>query len=76
MQQNTVYIICQLLYMFRVVFHLSSGAHNTVSTISGFNETGIATCHECGWAETVLGVLVLRIDRYWGGHPKRVEQLD
>ena len=30
--------------MFRVVFHPSSGAHNTVSTVSGINETVTATC--------------------------------
>jgi len=68
-------LVCQLLYMFRVVFHPSSGAHNTVSTVSGFNETGTATCHERGLAETVLRLLVLCIDRYWGGHPEHVEQL-
>ena len=32
--------------MFRVVFHPSSGAHNTVSTVSGINETVTATCLE------------------------------
>ena len=33
--------------MFRVVFHPSSAAHNTVSTVSGINETGTAaTCRE------------------------------
>ena len=32
--------------MFRVVFHPSSGAHNTVSTVSGINKTFTATCRE------------------------------
>jgi len=32
--------------MFQVVFHPSSGAHNTVSTVSGINETCIATWRE------------------------------
>jgi len=32
--------------MFQVIFHPSSGAHNTVSTVSGINETCAATCHE------------------------------
>jgi len=31
--------------MFRLVFHPSSGAHNTVSTVSGINETCTATCY-------------------------------
>ena len=29
--------------------HPSSGAHNTVSTVSGINETVTATCRERGW---------------------------
>jgi hypothetical protein len=37
--------------MFRVVFLPSSGAHNTVSTVSGINET----C-ERGWTGTVAPV--------------------
>ena len=44
--------ICKLLYMFQVVFHPSSGAHNTVSTVSGIIETVTATCRECGWMRT------------------------
>ena len=44
MQQNTVYLICQLLQIFRVVFHQSSGAHSTVSTASGINETCCELC--------------------------------
>jgi len=35
--------------MFLVIFHPSSGAHNTVSTESGINETCTATCRERGW---------------------------
>ena len=35
--------------MFRVVFHPSSGAHNTVFTVSGINETCTATCRQRGW---------------------------
>ena len=51
--------------MFRVVFQPSSGAHNTVSTVSGINETctaaisrevgwtcTAATCRERGWTCT------------------------
>ena len=30
--------------MFRVEFHPSSGAHNTVPIVSGINETCTATC--------------------------------
>jgi len=35
--------------MFRVVFHPSSGAHNTASTVTDINETCTATCRERGW---------------------------
>ena len=35
--------------MFRAVFHPSSAAHNTVSTVSGINETVTATCRERAW---------------------------
>ena len=38
--------------MFRVVFHPSSGAHITVSTVSAINETVAATCRERGWTFT------------------------
>jgi hypothetical protein len=38
-----------VLNMFRVVFHPSSGAHTTVSTVYGINETVTATCRERGW---------------------------
>jgi len=38
--------------MFRAVFHPSSADHNTVSTVSGINETVTATCRERGWAGT------------------------
>jgi len=38
--------------MFRVVFHPSSGAHNTVSTVSGTNETCDAVCRQRGWTVT------------------------
>jgi len=27
-----------------------------------------ATCHEHDWIGTGLGILMLRIDLYWGGH--------
>jgi len=40
--------------MFRVVFHPSSGAHNTVSTESGINETVTAKCRERDWAGTAV----------------------
>jgi len=36
--------------------HPSSGAHNTVSTVSGINETVTATCRERGWAETTVPI--------------------
>ena len=36
--------------MFRVVFHPSSGAHNTASTVAGINDPCTATCREHGWA--------------------------
>jgi len=36
--------------MFRVVFCPSSAVHNTVSTVSGINETVTAKCRERGWA--------------------------
>ena len=39
MQENRVFYIWQLLNMFWVVIHPSSGAQNTVSTVSGINET-------------------------------------
>ena len=32
--------------MFRVLFHPSSGAHNTVSTVSGIIEAVTTTCRE------------------------------
>jgi len=51
---------CQLLYMFRVVFHPSSGARNAVSTVSGINETCTATCRERGWSGT-LHILLYQI---------------
>jgi len=39
--------ICKLLNIFRVVSpHPSSGAHITVSTVSGIAETFTATCRE------------------------------
>jgi hypothetical protein len=44
-QRNTVCLIWKLLYMFRAVPHLSSGAHVTLSTASGICHTVIATCH-------------------------------
>jgi len=76
-QDATEYILFNLSSVLHVSVGVdpSLGAHNTVSTVSGINETGTATCRERGWAGTVLGVLVLCIDRYWGVHPKHVEQL-
>ena len=58
---NRIYFIqiCQLLNMFRVVFHLSSEAHNTVSTVSGINETCTANCRERGWAGTGVKVSLM-----------------
>ena len=35
--------------MFRLVIHPSSAAHNTVSAVSGINETVTANCRELGW---------------------------
>ena len=40
--------------MFRVVFHPSSGAHITVSTVSGSIETVTATCRERDWMGTAV----------------------
>jgi len=37
--------------MFRVVFLPSSGAHNTVSTVSGISETVTGICRERSWTE-------------------------
>ena len=45
-----------MLNMFRVVIHPSSGAHNTVSTVFGINETCTATCCERGWAGNAVPV--------------------
>ena len=39
--------------MFRVAFHPTSGAHITVSTVSGINETVTATCSSRQVAVTV-----------------------
>ena len=53
MQQYTYILqftyICKLLYMY---LHPSSGAHITVSTVSGIIETVTATCRECEWMGT------------------------
>ena len=49
--EYTLFQSVKLLNMFRVVFHASS-AHNTVSTVSGINETCTATCRERGWTGT------------------------
>jgi len=77
--------------MFRLVFHPSSGAHNTVSTVSGINETVTATCGERGWTGrpstfttgSSTGLINAKYCRYsvmssWWWvkyHPKHVEQL-
>jgi len=45
--------IRQLVNMFRVVFHPSTGAHNTVSTVSGIDEPCTGTCRERGWTGQV-----------------------
>jgi len=42
--------------IFRVVFYPSSGAHDTVSTVSGTNETCTATCCERGWTGNAVPV--------------------
>ena len=77
--------------MFRVVFHPSSGAHNSVSTVSGINETVTVTCHGRGCTGRSAtsatgnsnGLINVRYCRYsvmnsWWWmkyHPKHVEQL-
>jgi len=43
--------------MFRVVFHPLSTAHNTVSTVSGINETVTAKCRERGWMDPATLVI-------------------
>jgi len=35
-----------------VIFDPPSGAHNTISAVSGINETVTATCREYGWTFT------------------------
>ena len=49
-------------------FHPSSGAHVTVSTVSGITETVTTTCRERDWMETAAP------DDGWRYHPKHVEQ--
>jgi len=72
--------------MFRVVFHPSSGAHYTVYTVSGINETVTATCCFRPATFTTGSITCLINARYcwycvmssWWWvkyHPKQVEQL-
>jgi hypothetical protein len=49
--------IWKLLYLFRVVFHPSSGAYTTVSTASGICDTVTAICRCRGRVGTGLSVL-------------------
>jgi hypothetical protein len=57
MQHYAVYFIWKLLYMFRLVYHPSSGAQTTVSTASGICHTFTATCRYRGKVGTGLSVL-------------------
>ena len=43
--------VSKLLNTFRVVFHPSPGAHDTVSTVSGINRIVTAICSERGWMD-------------------------
>jgi len=62
--------------MFRVAFHPSSGAHNTISTVSLINETCTAICRERGWAGTqILQIQCYEFLMMGETHPKHVEQL-
>jgi len=58
MQQYTVFLYLQLLYMFRLVSPPITRSHNTVSTVSGINETVTATCRSRQVAVTVSQVAV------------------
>jgi len=48
--------------MFRVVFHASLAAHNTVSTVSGIIETCAATCRERDWMGQVASTVSIMPD--------------
>jgi len=62
MQRYTVYFICKLLYMFRVVPQPPSGAQTAVSTASGICRTVTATCRYRGRVGTGLSVLWVAYD--------------
>jgi len=54
-QDATVYSLCisvKCSTCFGLYFHPSSGTHNTVSAVSGINETVTATCRERDWTFT------------------------
>jgi len=62
--------------------HPSSGAHNTVSTVSGITETFTVTCRERDWMGIPIHSPSDTVDRViwapddgWRYHPKHVEQL-
>ena len=56
-----------------MVFHPSSGAHNTVSTVFGTNGTVTATCRERGWMDpATFTIKGQRIS--WLGHLERMEE--
>ena len=65
-------------------FHPSSGAHNTLSTVSGINETITTTCLGRGWMGTTVTVSLMpdtvdtvlcAPDDGWQYNPKHVEHL-
>jgi len=56
-----------------MVFHPSSGTHNTVSTVPGINGTVTATCRERGWMDPAMfAIKGQRIN--WLGHLERTEE--
>jgi len=53
----TIYILCKSANCstcFGWFLHPSSGAHITLSTVSGIIETVTVTCHECDWMGTPI----------------------
>jgi len=61
--------------MFRVVFHPSSGAHNTVSAVSGINETVTANCHERGWKSRPATFTTVSSNGLINPYPANVENM-